>query len=287
MRRISPQFEEHFSSEVTTLATCWKIIRTDAKELGFTDHDCPLTIDDLEYDSISGFTPTIIESKSNMSVDNMDIEGVTFPSKITEVSLLAGIYDYAEVEIFLVNYEDLSQEKLLIKRGRLGEVTLNKQIFRAEVRGLTQHFSQTIGEVYSPTCRAVLGDKRCKVDLNKFTITTEVTETFSNQHFGANILESKEAGYYTGGEVKFISGNNIGARMEVKEFAGGFVTLVLPMGSAIEVGDVFTIIAGCDKLKETCISKFNNILNFRGEPDIPGVDKLLSTSSTTHRTRNG
>ena len=165
MRVISPQLEAHFGSGLTTLATCWRLTRQDTTELGFTDHDRALVIDSLEYDSIAGFTPTTVESKSNMSVDNLDLEGQTFPSKITESDLLAGMYDYAEIEIFMVNYEDLSQGKLVVKRGRLGEVTLNAQMFHAEVRGLTQHLSQTIGEVYSPSCRAVLGDSRCKVNL--------------------------------------------------------------------------------------------------------------------------
>ncbi len=175
MRVISPQLEAHFGSDMTTLATCWKIIRLDGEELGFTDHDQVLTVDGIDYDSIAGFTPTTVESKSNMSVDNLEVEGQTFPSKITESDLLAGMYDYAEIEIFTVNYEDLSQGKLVVKRGRLGEVTLSQQLFTAEVRGLTQHLSQTIGEVYSPSCRAVLGDARCKKSLTGFTITTTVT----------------------------------------------------------------------------------------------------------------
>lgn len=279
MRRISPELEKHFSGEVTTLATCWRIIRADGAELGFTDYDCSLMVESLKYDSISGFTPTTIESKSNMSVDNMDIEGLTFPSKITEADLLAGIYDYAEVEIFLVNYEDLEQGRLLIKRGRLGEVILNKQMFRAEVRGLTQHLSQTIGEVYSPTCRAILGDNRCKVALDKFTVTAEVNSIDNNQIFIARVL-NQAAGYFSGGEVKWLSGNNLGAKMEIKEFAKAQVTLVLAMGSNIQIGDRFTIIAGCDKTKECCMTKFKNIINFRGEPDVPGIDKLLTTAGT-------
>jgi len=279
MRRLTPELENHFGSEVTTLATCWRIIRTDGVELGFTDHDFSLDIDGLEYDSISGFTPTVVESKSNMSVDNMDIEGLTFPSKITEADLLGGIYDYAEVEVFMVNYEDLDQGKLVIKRGHIGEVTLNKQMFRAEVRGLTQKLSQTIGEVYSPSCRAILGDRCCKVSLDNFTITAEVTSIASKQIFSANTL-NQEAGYFAGGEVKWLSGNNLGARMEVKEFVNSVVTLVLPMGRDIELGDKFSIIAGCDKTKECCISKFNNIINFRGFPDVPGIDQLLTSAGT-------
>ncbi len=287
MRTISPQLEAHFAGGLQTLATCWKLTREDAAEMGFTDHDAALTIDGLQYDSIAGFTPTTVESKSNMSVDNLDLDGQTFSSKITEEELLAGLYDYAEIEIFIVNYEDLSQGKLIVKRGRLGEVTLNAQMFQAEVRGLTQHLSQTIGEVFSPSCRAILGDSRCKVSLAGFTVAATVTEITNNQTFKASVL-SEAAGWFTGGEVIWTSGNNSGRRMEVKEFASTQVVLALPMGKSIQVGDGFDIIAGCDKTRETCQSKFSNIINFRGEPDVPGVDKLLTTAGTLDKTgRNG
>ena len=175
MRRISAEFEQHLLGEVTTLVTCYRITRVDGIEFGFTDHDENLVIESIEYDSISGFTPTSIESKSDMSVDNMEIEGMSFPSKITEADLLAGIYDYAEVEVFLVNYEDLNQGKMVLKRGKLGEVTLSKQMFRAEIRGLTQHLSQTIGKIYSPACQAILGDGSCKVNLASCTAKSQVT----------------------------------------------------------------------------------------------------------------
>jgi len=45
--------------------------------------------------------------------------------------------------------------------------------------------------------------------------------------------------------VRFLSGDNSASRMEVKEFANSMVTLVLPMGSNIEIGDTFSIVAGC------------------------------------------
>jgi uncharacterized phage protein (TIGR02218 family) len=47
------------------------------------------------------------------------------------------------------------------------------------------------------------------------------------------------------------------------------------MPFAIQVGDTFTYAPGCDKTRETCCNKFNNILNFRGFPDIPGMDQYL------------
>ena len=75
--------------------------------------------------------------------------------------------------------------------------------------------------------------------------------------------------------------------MEVKAFLGGQFTFVLPMPNAIAVGDTFKAIAGCDKTFSTCYTNFNNALNFRGEPYVPGMDKLLSTSSTTNTMMEG
>lgn len=287
MRVISPQLESHIAGGTTTLATCWKISRADGTEMGFTDHNADLSIDSLTYGSIAGFTPTTLENKSNMSVDNMDVEGQTFPTKITEADLLAGKYDYAEVEIFLVNYEDLAQGKMVMKRGRLGEVRLNRNFFTAEIRGLTQHLSQTIGEVYSPSCRAVLGDSRCKVNIASFTHAATVTAVTDNAIFTAGAL-TQGAGYFVGGEVEWTSGNNDGLKMEVKEFADGQIVLALAMGQSIQVGDTFNAVAGCDKTRGTCINKFSNILNFRGEPDVPGMDAILTTAGTLDKTdRNG
>ena len=282
MKNISPELEAHFAGELQTLATCWHITRRDAVEIGFTDHDVALVFSGVIYNSIAGFTPTTVESKSNMSIDNLDVEGQTFSTKITEEDLLAGIYDFAEIEIFIVNYDDLSQGKMMVKRGSLGEVTLNAQMFQAEVRGLTQYLSQTIGDVFSPSCRAILGDGKCKVALAGFTIAATVDEITNNQTFKSSIL-SQAAGWFTGGEVIWTSGGNTGRRMEVKEFASTQVVLALPMGKSIQIGDSFNIIAGCDKTRETCQSKFTNIINFHGEPDVPGTDKLLTTAGTLEK----
>uniref|UniRef100_UPI003F71554B DUF2163 domain-containing protein n=1 Tax=Elioraea sp. TaxID=2185103 RepID=UPI003F71554B len=50
--------------------------------------------------------------------------------------------------------------------GRLGEVIARDDgTFRAELRGLAQALNVTVGELYTPECRADLGDARCRVPL--------------------------------------------------------------------------------------------------------------------------
>ncbi|MGO1304812.1 MAG: phage BR0599 family protein, partial [Sphingomonas parapaucimobilis] len=34
------------------------------------------------------------------------------------------------------------------------------------------------------------------------------------------------------------------------------------------------LVEGCDKRLETCLSRFGNVVNFRGEPFLPGIDLL-------------
>jgi uncharacterized phage protein (TIGR02218 family) len=53
------------------------------------------------------------------------------------------------------------------------------------------------------------------------------------------------------------------------------ITLAEPMPFPIAAGDAFTIVAGCDRRLESCRQKFANVLNFRGEPFIPGADAVL------------
>jgi uncharacterized phage protein (TIGR02218 family) len=284
MRNLSPVLLQHCKEEITTLATCWRIKRRDGVTLTFTDHDQSLIIDRLIYQAIGSFTPTSIEIGSQLAVDNLEVTGQLHIGQITEEDLLAGKYGFAEVEIFLVNYRNVAAGKIMQKRGILGEVTLKNNLFSAEIRGLTQYLSQTMCEEYAPHCRATLGDKRCKFNLKQdgFTARAVVTSVQNRQTFVAASL-TQARGWFAYGYLTWGSGRNEGLKMEVREFADSTVTLVLPMPYTIETGDRFTIVAGCDKSSKTCIEKFNNIINFRGEPDVPGTDKILTTAGTIRR----
>lgn len=279
MKPLSTALAAHIAGEVTTLATCWKLTLRNSTVMGFTCHSRDIVYEGVTYQAATGFTPTAVAASADLAVDNMDMEGILDSTTITEVDLLAGIYDFAEVEVFKLNYADMSQGVLPLRTGWLGEVSISRNRFVAEIRGLTQRLSQTVGDLYSPSCRAKLGDERCKVDIADFTFTASVTGVSSNQEFAASAL-TQEAGYFDFGKLTFTSGNNAGLSMEVKEYAPGKVTLVFPMPYAVEMGDGFSIAAGCDKSFETCMARFGNAVNFRGEPHVPGMDKMLQTAGT-------
>lgn len=274
MKSISSGLADHIAGDVTSLATCWRIARRDGVVLGFTTHDRALVIDNVTYRAASGFSPSAIAASNAFSVDNLDVAGALSSSAITEVDLRDGWFDFAKIEIFQVNWEDLTQGKLDLVSGRLGEVSITDHRFTAEIRGLAQSLQQPVGEVYSPECRADLGDRRCKIDLAGFTLTGLVTAATSNRAF-TDTDRSETDGWFDYGLLTWNTGANAGLSVEVKSFAGGVFTLFDAMPAAIDVGDRYSVHAGCDKRFATCKTKFANVLNFRGEPFVPGPDSML------------
>lgn len=181
--------------------------------------------------------------------------------------------------MFLVNYEVPEDGRLPLKHGWLGEVRMEGGVFVAEVRGISSKLQQTIGEIYTHTCRARLGDARCGADLEDFTVTGTITAV-EGRHAFTDSAREEENGYFAYGSITFTSGANEGLSMEVREFVAGRFGLFLPMPKDVEVGDSYTVVAGCDKRFDTCVARFANALNFRGEPHVPGTDKILETAAT-------
>ena len=81
---------------------------------------------------------------ATFSVGNLDVESVFSDEGITEGDLRAGKYNFAEVRMFLVNFQDLAQGILKLRRGWLGEVTIRDGMYVAELRGMTQRLQMTV-----------------------------------------------------------------------------------------------------------------------------------------------
>jgi uncharacterized phage protein (TIGR02218 family) len=279
MQDISEDLMAHLDQEVTTLATCWKIIRVDTVAYYYTDHDRDLVIEGNTYKAASLMSPSAVTSQLNLATDNLELEGMLTDDGLREDDILSGKFDHARITIFAVNYEDISAGKLALKHGLIGEVSLKNGLFVAEIRGLSSVLQQTIGEVYTPTCRAKLGDGRCGINLVAFTVSGMLTAV-EGAHAFTDASRTEDNDYFAYGIVTFTSGNNAGLSMEIRQFSSQRFSLFLPMPYAVEVGDSYTAIAGCDKRFDTCITRFSNAVNFRGEPHVPGTDKMMQTAAT-------
>lgn len=267
------------SDTVTTLATCWKLTRKDGTVMGFTDFSKSLTIDGVTYQAKTGYSSTNIESSNGLAVDNLDIEGALHSDAITEEDITSGKYDFAAIKIFQVNYMNLSAIPNILRTGVIGNISRGDHSFTAEIRGIAQLAQRNIGELYSDTCRATLGDARCGIDITKYTHTaTVVAVGDSTFTIAANV--NKAAGYFKKGLLTFTSGENNGVSMEIqthaKDGTNDVITPFLPLAAVITVGDTLKVVAGCTGAFAVCTGTFHNYLNFRGEPNIPGTDSIYS-----------
>lgn len=280
MKSLPPALQSHLTEGTTTLAWCWRIARADGEVLGFTDHDRVLSFGGTDFEPESGLSASEIRAGSDLAVDSQDAEGALTSDRITETDILDGRWDNALVEVWRVNWEASSQ-RVLIRRGSIGELRRGRMGFVAEVRSMAHVLGQTVGRVFQGTCDAALGDPRCGVDLNAaaYTGTGAVVDSIRDRAFTASGLGGFASGWFSFGYLEWISGPNSSRLAEVMlhEVASGIVTITLLEAPVRPVagGETFTIRAGCDKRAETCAAKFANILNFRGFPHIPGQDTVI------------
>lgn len=274
MRPVSAALGAHLEEPVTQLATCWRVRRRDGITLGFTTHDRAITIDGLRYRPSSAFNPTAIAAGQMFDVDDLDVEGALSDSAISAADLRAGLYDFAAVDLFMVNWGDPGGGILSLKSGWIGEVRIGRGRYVAELRGLTAALRQIYGDVYSAECRADLGDGRCRVDLDAHAERAHVAAAGDRRLFTASAL-GRADGYFAYGRLRWLSGPNAGRAIEIKAQTGNVIALFEAMPADIGVGDLFTLGPGCDKRFATCRMKFANAANFRGHPHVPGTDAVL------------
>lgn len=276
MKALPTALATHLARGTTTLAHLLKITRTDAQVFAFTSADADVILAGVLYRSTPGLDVSSVVTAAGLAVDNLELSTLDDGSTFLKADVLGGRWRNAAFTLARYNWASPSDGIDTLMAGTVGEVRLLRGAIVAELRGLQQYLQQPVGAVTSKNCRARLGDALCTLALGGFTVSGTVTSVASNQVF-TDAAQAQATDWFTEGVLSFTSGLNSGLAQKVKGFAsGGVFTLSLPMIQAVAVGDTFTVVAGCQKrLAEDCLGKFNNVLNFQGEPHLPGIDALV------------
>jgi uncharacterized phage protein (TIGR02218 family) len=276
MRDIPEALAAHLAQGATTLCRCWSLTRRDGVVLGFTDHDGPLSFDGIAFAAATGLEAAESAAELGFAIGGGEVSGALAAAGLNEADLARGLYDDARVQVWLVNWSDISQ-RLLLEAGFVGEIRRGDGGFTAEVRGLAKAFDEERGRLYMRSCSADLGDARCGAAVA--AVTGTVASSDGRLGLTAPALASHADGHFSGGRLVFTSGANVGFTSEVKRHgaAGGLGALQLWQAppAPIAAGDAFTVSPGCDKSFATCQAKFGNGINFRGFPHIPGNDFII------------
>lgn len=279
----------HLATGTSTVCRCWGLTRKDGVQLGFTDHDEPLEFEGFIFRAEGGLTARALAQSTGLAVDNSEMIGVLSEASVSEADILAGRFDGARIDIWLVNWAEPSERSLRF-RGTLGEIEFAGGAFRAEVRGLAEELNVPLGRFFQGPCSAVLGDVRCRVDLTEAGNWLEAD--LVGVEAGRVLIINEPAGFdvrwFERGQVRILSGGAAGLSGVVKtdRSVRGRRELVLwqEIRAEVKSGDRIRVHAGCDKRAETCSLKFGNFLNFRGFPHLPGED--WQTAYPTRRSVN-
>lgn len=268
-------FDTKLAPDLTTIALCWRIVRADGIALGFTAHDRSLTIGGLRFESAPGINPSAIEIGGGLDVDTLEVAGALSADAITAIDLAAGRYDRAAVSLFMVDWTDPAGPTLPLARGTLGEIERRLSAsggeFAATLRGPTAALEAVAVESCAPECRAELGDRRCRIDLAPRTVRT----TGGPDPGGAIAIDlAGPLERFVHGRLRVLDGVHAGCDLRIAAVDGATLMPLEPLPSPLSPGTAVELREGCDKRLVSCVSRFGNVANLRGEPHVPGGDVL-------------
>ncbi len=308
MKNIPAELQADLRADCTTLAFLWTIEMANGKIIRGTDHDLDIELPGGTnspdspadkyagtYLAIANVTAGDIVSSSDMTVDNLEVQGAFPQAPYTEIrditvdEIEAGLLDMAPVTVLLCNWAAPAHGYVIMKAGYLGAITRNSDgKYTTEVRGLTQLLSQTQIRTYSTTCNVVrFGDNRCRLNLGPLTESGSIISQTNRQQFVISLDASPPSALpFAGGVMTFTSGANQGFSREVKlsptSNTDGVIQLWEDFPEDAAHGDTFLLSPGCDRLKGTCKDVYANLVHWRGPGVfIPGVLALTAGPTTS------
>ncbi|KIJ89122.1 DUF2163 domain-containing protein [Rickettsia asembonensis] len=249
---------EEVITKLTNFVYCFQIKLASGEELNLTNSDHAIKSEERVFLPNSGLD--LKEAEFNDSAQNhIIIEGIFEENGITTAM------DLNNAIVKIIIYTDKLFEHFVTYYCTLyTKYDLN---FKIHLKPETVKYNQTVINRYSKTCRAVFGDSKCKIDKALYSGIYKVKEMLKENLRILNL--DKENGYYNGGQIIF--GENRFNSKVLSNF-GDLIILEDIIPDAAKDAEEVKITAGCDKNFISCCNKFNNAINFRGEPLIQKKD---------------
>ena len=287
-------------STVQFEAYCFRITRLDGFQLFLTDAQEPLTLaDGVEYQPAGGFNTSARRKASDLDDQSFDAAGVLTADIMTHEDLRGGRYLGARIDVFLVDYRVPWAGHFHQTSNWVQSMDFDHGVWKMEIEGFTSQLKQVSGLDAAKTCTNELGDAfgdseaiGCKADLASLGfIQIGQTVAFASGSEPRRVFDGSNQSPgeqdYVLGRIRWLTGKNAGTVSRVRSAAASsprtVFELFLETPHDIEALDSYTLEAGCNKLAGLgegdttghCFNKFNQILNFSGEPYLPGTGRVL------------
>ena len=260
-----------YASELEGVATFWRIERRDGCVLGFTSHDRDLWFDGVSHRAAPGMVPSAIRRNASITNDSAEVEGALAHDAIRAADLAAGRYDGALFAIGVVDWETL--EFAVLYHGEAGAIAEEGGGFRAELQSAKAALQTDLIPRTSPTCRAAFCGNGCDLSASRFTHEAQC-DLIDHDAGLVRFTDGPAPELLRDGFVRWIDGPHAGLSMQILQSDVNGQMLDQQLDDALLVGARALLREGCDHTLATCQQRFNNALNFQGEPFLPGNDLL-------------
>ena len=258
------------ADRLRTRALFWRIERRDGVALGLTSHDRDIALGDLVLRAAPGLRPAAVRMTSGISGDDAQIDGALSHDAIGAQDLAAGRFDGASVTHGWIDWQ--TGELCALFSGTIGEVEQHALGFSARVQSPKGALDFDPVPRTSPGCRARFCGSGCNLSPTRFTHQAAASAIDPAANGVAFAVPDPER--FVFGTVRWLDGAATGLRHTVLAADNGILILDGTIPAGVGPGTRAELREGCDRTIATCSSRFDNAVNFRGEPFLPGNDMV-------------
>lgn len=275
MKSANAQVVALLASNTFRMADLYTITLKSGTILRYTSADVPLFHGGLRFDPVP-IERTKVKVQVGIEVDTLDVtvmptEAMTLDGLPFNVAVRLGVLDGAAVlleKAFIADWDSPVAGTLHQFEGTVAGVPFDGVECQLKVKSYLNDLNVEMPRnAWSPGCNNTLYDNACGVIRAAYAVSG-VVQAGSTREVIKHILGAA-SGYYDYGVIEFQAGANAGSSRTVRMHTATDIRLAAPLGATPAAGDTFKIFPGCNRTRETCQNKFNNLIHFRGYPWIP------------------
>ena len=222
-----------------------------------------------EYkEGLTVWSPESIERDNVVQTAELSKGGVSVSFPITN-EFAAGYLGYVPenttlLTIYRLHRTDTSNQKISYWKGRVLSVKAEGKRVKLVCESIFSSLKRTgLRARYERSCRHTVFDTQCRVSIELYRLAGTI-QYQTPDFITLSDIAPMTTNYYAGGMARDVD-NNYRFIVANDSYT---VTLSRPFGRQM-LTEELVLYPGCDKTRDTCKSKFNNVLNYGGFPWIP------------------
>lgn len=243
--------------------------RTDGVIFRIAESDQAVMVGSETWQVIPGINISAVTHTNNGEMPSCQIVCVHENGGIINTSdLEAGLFDGADVQLYIVDRRNLSRKGLQFT-GSIATITYTAEnLITMAVKGPAVNAKILMTQTRSPMCRTDLFSVLCGVNPASYVVSTTIVAIIDAFNFTVSGLAQADGWFNQGVAV-----TSSGIAVEIANWVQSTQTLTayLPANLLLSAGADLTLYPGCDKTLAMCGGRYMNTLNFQGEPHFLGT----------------